>query len=349
MDRMANKQKQPKAGPRGNSLKVLFTCIGRRVSLLKAFQRAARQLHLNVKFLGADCQTASPALQLCDHKFWVHPTTHRRYLSDIRDIVKSQEVDLLVPTVDLDLKALARQRQSLTEVGCHVLVSSARVIQICQDKRQTHKFLQKYEIDTPQTVSIQDQLKCETLPYPCYVKPWDGYASRFNTLAHDRQDLEYLSRKVPHAICQAFVTGHEFTCDVYVDMSQNVRCVVPRQRLEVRSGEVSKARVSMAKDVMQVAAQVVQCLKAGPGVITVQLIKTPESRLKVIEINPRFGGGVPLSIRAGANFPKWILQEIMGQDPVIETVSVKDDLVMLRYDHEVWTTAQALGLEGQTQ
>jgi carbamoyl-phosphate synthase large subunit len=345
---MARKQQPVKNKPSGRTLKVLFTCIGRRVSLLKAFQRAARQLCLDVDFMGADCQYASPALQLCHRRFLVHPTTHRSYLSDIREIVRVQGVDLLVPTVDLDLKALARQRKSLASLGCQVLVSSPRVVEICQDKRQTHDFLTKAGIDTPQTVSLDDQFENQPLPYPCYVKPWDGFASRFNTIAQTKQDLVHLGRKVPHAICQALVIGHEFTCDVYVDMSHRVRCVVPRQRLEVRSGEVSKARVVMNPDLINVAAQVVQRLKAGPGVITVQLIKTPTSEIKVIEINPRFGGGVPLSIRARADFPKWILQEITGQVPSIDEVTIQEDLVMLRYDQEVWSTAKALGLEEQT-
>ncbi len=279
----------------------------------------------------------------------MHPTSHRRYLPDIWEIVATQGVDLLIPTVDLDLKALARQRKKLADAGCRVLISRPRVIEICQDKRLTHDFLKKWGIDTPETVPIKDQLRSKILSYPCYVKPWDGYASKFNTLAQTPQELEILGEKVPHAICQAFVTGDEFTCDVYVGMTGQVQCVVPRQRLEVRSGEVSKARVVLASDVMDRAEQVVRCLEAGPGVLTVQLIKTPDLQLKVIEINPRFGGGVPLAIKAGANFPKWILQEVTGQVPVTDNFRIKDDLVMLRYDHEVWASAESLGLERSEQ
>lgn len=346
---MATNQEPMERRPAGTPFRVLFTCIGRRVSLLKAFQRAASQLHMDVEFLGADCQSASPALQLCDQKFLVHPTSHRRYLADIREIVSTQRVGLLIPTVDLDLKALARRRRQFAETGCRVLVSSARVIEICQDKRRTHDFLVKQGIDTPMTVTVDAQLKRQTLPYPCYVKPWNGYASRFNSLAEDREDLKRLADQIPDAICQALVKGDEYTCDVYVDMENRVRCTVPRQRLEVRAGEVSKARVVMATDVIDTAEQVVRRLKAGPGVITVQLIRTPESQLKVIEINPRFGGGVPLSIKAGANFPKWILQETVGQTPRINAARFHDDLVMLRYDQEVWSTAEALGLKGGRQ
>ena len=58
--------------------------------------------------------------------------------------------------------------------------------------------------------------------------------------------------------------------------------------------------------------------------------------MKFIEVNPRFGGGVPLSIKAGANFPKWLLQELINRKPNIQFDNFKDGLIMLRYDDEIW-------------
>ena len=69
---------------------------------------------------------------------------------------------------------------------------------------------------------------------------------------------------------------------------------------------------------------------------SLQLFETAKGKLKFIEINPRFGGGIPLSIKAGANFPKWILQEMLGKKTNIKFDGFKDSLVMLRYDSEVW-------------
>jgi carbamoyl-phosphate synthase large subunit len=43
-----------------------------------------------------------------------------------------------------------------------------------------------------------------------------------------------------------------------------------------------------------------------------------------------------MSIKAGANFPKWILQELIGEKPRIYFDGFKDGLTMLRYDSEVW-------------
>ena len=87
---------------------------------------------------------------------------------------------------------------------------------------------------------------------------------------------------------------------------------------------------------MSKAAKLVEMLGAGPGVITLQLFLTNDNKIKFIEINPRFGGGAPLSIKAGANFPRRILQELLGKKVNIRFDGFKDNLVMLRYDGEVW-------------
>jgi carbamoyl-phosphate synthase large subunit len=88
--------------------------------------------------------------------------------------------------------------------------------------------------------------------------------------------------------------------------------------------------------IMSEAARLVETLGAGPGVVTLQLFLTDDDKVKFIEINPRFGGGAPLSIKAGANFPKWILQELLGRKINIRFDGFKDNVIMLRYDSEVW-------------
>jgi carbamoyl-phosphate synthase large subunit len=329
----------------GNNLNVLFTCIGRRVSLLESFRRAAKQLKINASLLGTDTTELSPALQLCDRRFGVKPTTHPGYIKQLLSIVKANQVKLLVPTVDLDLKRLAQNKPKFAALGCRVLVSDPEVIDICQDKRKTYKFLLKNNFDTPATVSIRTSLKNRKssienrkseIGFPLFLKPWDGYAGRGNAIVKNRKELLFYAKSIPNAICQELIKGTEYTCDVYVDFGMKVRCVVPRKRIEVRAGEVSKGQVAKNTHIMSEAAALVEKLGAGPGVITLQLFLTDDDKVKYIEINPRFGGGAPLSIKAGANFPKWILQELAGGKPNIRPDGFMDNLVMLRYDSEVW-------------
>ncbi len=319
-----------------NNLGVLFTCIGRRVSLLESFRRAAKQLKINAAFFGTDTTDLSSALQLCDEGFLVKPTTHPGYIGQLLSIVKANSVKLLVPTVDLDLKVLARKKPKFSAAGCRVLVSAPEVIDICQDKRKTYQFLAKNGFDTALTMSVRSALSKKKPNWPCFLKPWDGYAGRGNAVVNNRRDLLFYAKRIPNAICQEFIEGTEYSCDVYIDFAMKVRCVVPRKRIEVRAGEVSKGQVVKNPRIMSEAAMLAETLSAGPGVITLQLFLTDDNRVKFIEINPRFGGGAPLSIKAGANFPKWILQEASGKKPNIRSNGFEDDLIMLRYDGEVW-------------
>jgi carbamoyl-phosphate synthase large subunit len=319
-----------------DNLSVLFTCIGRRVSLLNSFRRSAKELKINAKFLGTDTTELSSALQLCDKGFLVKPITHANYIKQLLTIVKTNKVKLLVPTVDLDLKLLAHNKPKFATMGCFVLVSSPAVVDICQDKRETYRFLCKNGFDTPVTMSIRTALSKKNINWPCFLKPWDGYASRGNAVVKNQKELLFFAKRIPNPICQEFIKGTEHTCDVYVDFNMKVRCVVPRKRIEVRAGEVSKGQVVKHPRIMSEAARLVETLGAGPGVITLQLFLTDDDQVKFIEINPRFGGGVPLSIKAGANFPKWILQELLASKVNIRFDGFKDNLIMLRYDGEVW-------------
>jgi carbamoyl-phosphate synthase large subunit len=318
------------------SLNILFTCIGRRVSLLNSFRRAAKQLKIDLSVLGTDSTKLSSALQLCEKGFLVKPITHANYIKQLLTIVKTNRVKLLIPTVDLDLKLLAKNKSKFAAMGCSVLVSTPDVVDICQDKTKTFRFLIKKGFDTPVTISVQTALSKKKVRWPCFLKPRYGSASKGNAVVSNHKELLVFSKKIPNAICQEFIKGTEHTCDVYVNFSMKVRCVVPRKRIEVRAGEVSKGQVVKHHRIMNEVARLVETLGAGPGVITLQLFLTDDDKIKFIEINPRFGGGVPLSIKAGANFPKWILQELLGRKPNIRFDGFKDNLIMLRYDGEVW-------------
>jgi carbamoyl-phosphate synthase large subunit len=315
---------------------ILFTCIGRRVSLLNSFKQAAKELKLNCRFFGTETTKLSSALQLCDKKFIVPPTSHKGYIKRLLKIVKQNNVKLLVSTIDLDLQILADNREKFAAIGCTVLISKPNVVNICQDKRETFKFLVKNGFDTPETLTGKQLLGRRKLTYPCFLKPWDGHASKGTFKVKNREELAFYTKKIPNCIVQEFIQGQEITCDIFIDFNFNVRCVVPRKRIETRAGEVSKGKVVKNLKIMHRVSDLAQKLGAGPGVITIQLILTEDKKIKFIEINPRFGGGAPLSIKAGANFPKWILTELIGKNPQIKFDGFEDGLTMLRYDAEVW-------------
>ena len=57
---------------------------------------------------------------------------------------------------------------------------------------------------------------------------------------------------------------------------------------------------------------------------------------RVLEINPRFGGGFPLSAAAGGAYCGWLIDWIRGEDAEIAMDGFQDRLLMLRWDEAVF-------------
>ncbi len=318
------------------TITILFPCVGRRVSLIKAFRQAAKRLGLKCTIIGTDKSELSPAMQCCDKKFIVQAISEPAYMRESLKIIKEHKVDLIVPTIDLDLVYWAHKKRALQKLGCRTLISKTQVVEMCQDKRLTAKFLKEHQFNSPETISRSAALKRKKHSFPYFLKPWDGYASRGNAIVNSVEELKFYCKHIPNCLVQQHIQGHEYTSDVYVDFDGNVQCVVPRLRIETRSGEVSKGKTVRHPQVIEACQKLVKKLGAGPGIITIQCMVTMQDEVKIIEINPRFGGGAPLAIKAGANFPLWILTEWLEKPLPNNMDRWKENLYMLRYDQEVW-------------
>lgn len=319
------------AGAGRKSVRILFSSAGRRVELIAAFARAARSLGLKAEIHCADAEGLFAAAHVADRVHRVPAARSDGYTAALLDVASKYKIDLLVPLIDLELQKLAEARDAFAQSNCHVLISSPRAVHICQDKLETYRFLMQHRFDTP-TTWMPDELREKSehaLPY--FLKPRQGSASQGNFVIRTPRDLDLALGAHPDAIIQEFVAGVEHTLDVYAGFDGVPRCVVPRQRIEVRGGEVTKARTVRHEGIIDIGAKLTQTLGECVGLVTIQVILTPDGRIRVIEINPRFGGGVPLAIKAGANFPKWLLQEWQGKSPSIRPDGWQNGLTMLRY------------------
>ena len=125
----------------------------------------------------------------------------------------------------------------------------------------------------------------------------------------------------------------EYTVDLYYSKSGNLLKCVPRQRLEVRGGEISKGVTRKGK-VLQILKNHIACLRGARGVLTLQIFFDPTcDQILGIEINPRFAGGYPLSHAAGANFPSMLIMEYLLGESLHYNDDWENNLLMLRYDN----------------
>jgi carbamoyl-phosphate synthase large subunit len=304
---------------------------------MQAFRAAARRLGVGLKVAAVDSAITAPGLACADHAVVVPRADDGGYIPAVLDAVGRFSVAALIPTIDTDLRVISQHRANFAALGCQALIAEPNVIAVCRDKVQTYRFLRDHQIDTPQTYTPDELARLSSKPYPLFLKPRTGSASQWVHKIEDDEELNYFLHRVADPIIQEFVEGVEHTLDVYVGLTGEPRCVVPRARWQVRGGEVSKGVVVKDLRIMEAGRRVVAALGDSlRGLVTLQCIVTPDGRIRFIEINPRFGGGAPLSIAAGADFPAWLFQELRGQAPSIAFDGFRHGLCMLRYDWSVF-------------
>jgi carbamoyl-phosphate synthase large subunit len=127
----------------------------------------------------------------------------------------------------------------------------------------------------------------------------------------------------------------EYTIDMYYSRHDELKCLVPRLRIETRAGEVSKGRTSRIR-AMDELRERMGTIEGARGCITLQVfVERASGTVSAIEINPRFGGGFPLSYEAGANYPRWLIEEYLLGKTIESFDDWESDLTMLRYDAHV--------------
>lgn len=311
-------------------MKLLFTSIGRRVELVQAFQNAARQLGVELTLYGADITPTAPALYFCDRTVLVPRIKTPEYIPALLDICRTEGIDALIPTIDTDLLILAQSKEQFAAIGTRVLISAPDKIALCRDKRLTADYFHSVGLESPAPV---DDVSRYQGPFPAFIKPKDGSSSIFAYRADTREELLSYAAQVPDYIIQPFISGTEYTVDIFCDFAGNPIYITPRIRQAVRAGEVLKTQIAQEPSILSEMQRLIRDYKpCGP--ITVQLIRSGETN-HYIEINPRFGGGAPLSMLAGADAAQALLRLLGGEALSFQPEAAEDGAVYSRFDQSV--------------
>ncbi len=321
---------------------ILFTGVGRRIELLQAFRQSALSGNMSIKIYGADMAGTAPALAYCDFTRKVCAMKAPNYISELVEICRQDKIDILIPTIDTDLLVLSENKSEIEAVGTKVLISEPDMIKVCRDKNNTSAFFVECGLWAPMPVNDIREYKSG---FPAFIKPKDGSSSINAFKVENSEELETYAAQVEDYIVQPFVSGREYTIDIFCDFDGNPISIVPRERMQVRAGEVLKTRITMDEVMIREAKSI--CEKFRPcGPITVQLIRSDaDGKDYYIEINPRFGGGAPLSIKAGAASPRYIL-DLLTKDNEIEEPVVEDGAVYSRFDQSVCIESGKRNIKG---
>jgi carbamoyl-phosphate synthase large subunit len=311
---------------------VLFTCVGQRVDIVRAFERAGATT------IATDANPLAPALYHAEVQALVPRIEEDGYVPALRELVEQYGIDLIVPLTDLDQITLAQARE---ELGAIVLLPDAEIVERLEDKYLAHLLFEERGIASPPTWlpnAVPDDAE-----FPLLVKARHGFGSRHIYRAADAAQLGFFLGYTPvDSIVQACLAGEEFSIDVFCDLDGKCLNAIPRTMIESKGGESIKGRTIRDERLIDLARDVAERLQlVGPA--NIQCFREADGEHFVTDINTRFGGGFPLPLAAGGRYPELALALARGEQLEPRLGDFREGIVMTRFFSDLSLTENGDG------
>jgi carbamoyl-phosphate synthase large subunit len=317
---------------------VLITAASRRVPLVQAFQAALAASGRRGRVVVTDVNPLSPAVHVAERWYHVPMATSPDYLEAIVRICEAERISLIVPTIDDELELFASAAKWFLARGVRVAVSPEWTSKTCNDKLMTCLFLREQGIRAAASWLPAD-VPAETA-FPLFIKPRFGRGGVGAFRVRDARDFSFFSTYVDTPIVQEYLDGPEFTIDLFCDFNHRPLAVVPRERVVVRAGVMDRGRTVQDPALIELAESVAAAMPfLGAANIQCRVV---DGVPVVFEINPRFSGGIPLTIAAGADFPAMLLDLTQGKKVAARIGKFRGDLWLTSYEASIFIKDAAL-------
>jgi carbamoyl-phosphate synthase large subunit len=294
-----------------------------------------RLVALGVPVVAADADPTAAGGALADRSVTVPTADHARFVDALLGVCAAYGVDALVSTVAEELPALAGAADRLRAAGVATWLPDADAVDLCCDKAAFARRMIETGVPHPATATGADGLA--GVPGPWVVKPRAGRGSRGVRLLDDRADVEAALSGGTDLIVQTRLPGAEFTADALVDRRGRLVTVVPRFRDETKAGISVKGTTFASEAVTDVVADALAAVRlTGPA--NVQGFLADDGTATVVEINPRFSGGLPLTLAAGADVVSAYLAGVRDPDLHLPELWFRPGVRMSRYFAETYST-----------
>jgi carbamoyl-phosphate synthase large subunit len=318
-------------------MNVLITAASRRVALVEAFQSAVRAAGRG-RVVVTDVDPSSPAVHVADVAYRVPFAVEAGYVGALLDICVAERIGLVVPTIDDELESVASARDRFDAAGAVLACSVPDTAALCNDKHRTCAHLSSHGIPAaaswlPTEVSAQ-------LPETLFVKPRVGRGSVGAFPIRNRRELAFFLSYVQNPVIQEFLAGPEYTIDMLCDWEGRPLSIVPRERTVIRAGVSDRGRTVKSPALESLAASVAAAIPFR-GPVNVQCRMRGDTPV-VIEINPRFSGGISLTLAAGADFPAMLIQMARGRTPQASLGQFRPDVWMTNFERALFLPAARL-------
>jgi carbamoyl-phosphate synthase large subunit len=321
---------------------ILITAGSRRVPLVQAFRNALRALSLPGAVIVSDVNPLSPAVHVADRAYRVPLSSDPGYIDEIRSICRDERVRLVVPTIDDELPVFAAARDRLASDGVTLACSPAASNLLCNDKLATCAHLRASGV--PAARSYRGADVSADVQLPLFIKPRTGRGAVGAFAVHTRRELEFFLEYVPDPVVQELLEGPEYTIDVLCGFDARPLAIVPRERVVIRAGVIDRGRTVYDPSLIALARAACDAIPFW-GPVNIQCRMRGRDAV-IFEINPRFSGGIPLTIQAGADFPQMLVRLALGRRVEPQIGEFRDELWMTSFESAFFLDASSLVRSG---
>lgn len=268
--------------------------------------------------VASDANPDSIGRYLADEFYTVPYAADDAYTDTVLRLLVEKKVDMVIPTLDDALMKWALMRDKLNENGITLAISDAAALETCLDKWNTYRAFKDNDIPTPETSLKQE--------YPL-VKPRNGRGGAGVSVTDKTVDMKGM-------ISQELLNGDEYTIDVFINTEHKPVYIVPRLRMGVKDGKSTGGIVIQNRLINEGVEKICKAIPLE-GAVNIQCFVDGES-VKFTEINPRFGGGTVLGMKATENWVPLTIETFKNNKAVHANKQVEYGLKMGRYYAEIF-------------
>ncbi len=282
-----------------------------------AFVDSIRAQHVSL-FLG-DTDPCSPLLSTVSpqRRVGLPRLDGSVYAEVLLDACAEHDIDVVVPTRDAELLALARRRHRFGAIGTTLMLPPTASVETALDRWSLYRVCDGLA-HRPRTAVFGGDVELAQWRYPLVIKPRYRADPRPVHVVRSLAEAGRL-RRDNALVLQEHLPGEEVQVDVLAGPLGSIVAAVPRD------ADGATAQLHHGADAVVAARRVVQALRLSYA-STLKFRRDRDGRLVLVDVVPRVSEGVTASVAAGVNLP-WLAVQLAKAESMPSNVDAFREIV----------------------
>lgn len=285
--------------------------------------QSLRFSNFKVNIIGTDIYNDAVGKEWCDTFVPGVMASHEEYPNFLIKTIKEYNINLVIPGIEQDINRIAKEFYKFKHLDVKFALNNLELIQIANDKWNTHLQLVKNKIPVINTYIDGDFCEIEKqLKTPMLLKPRRSYASKGIYQIENCIDYDYWKLKMKDNFMVQQIVGDsnsEYTVGVFGLGNGQSAQKIALQRVLGPDGATSKAKVVDIVELNQIVDQLVSIFKPiGP---TNLQFRQHQGEFLLLEINPRISSSTSIRNSFGFNEAEMCIEYYLrGEVPSLREI-----------------------------